>query len=94
MPSLDHRDYAVEEVRSFVKPADIEPCDQLETEDLGALALFDLARVCLLPLSKWLYLALILFLTVVFFSLGPGACDDPSRSLHYEGRCRHSSQEA
>ena len=58
---LTHRDYAVEEVRSFVKPADIEPCDQLETEDLGALALFDLARVFLLPLSKWLHLALIIF---------------------------------
>ena len=57
---LTHRDYAVEEVRSFVKSADIEPCDQLETEDLGASALFDLARVCLLPLSKWLHLALII----------------------------------
>ena len=91
---LTHRDYAVEEVRSFVKLADIEPCDQLETKDLGASALFDLARVCLLPLSKWLYLALIPFLTAVFFSLGLGACDGPSRSLHYEGRCRHSSQEA
>ena len=91
---LTHRDYAVEEVRSFVKPADIEPCDQLETEDLGASALFDLARVCLLPLSKWLYLALIPFLTAVFFSLGLGACDIPSRSLHCEGRCHHSSQEA
>ena len=31
---------------------DIEPCDQLETEDLGASALFDLTRVGLLPLSK------------------------------------------
>ena len=91
---LTHRDYAVEEVRSFVKPADTEPRDQLETEDLGASALFDLARVCLLPLSKWLYLALILFLTAVFFSLGHGACDNPSRSLHCEGRCRHLSQEA
>ena len=49
---LTHNDYVVEEVRSFVKPADIEPCDQLGTEDLGALALFDLTRVCLLPLSK------------------------------------------
>ena len=57
---LTHKDYAVEEVRSFVKPADIEPYDQLETEDLGASALFDLARVCLLPLSKWLYFALII----------------------------------
>ena len=51
---------AVEEVKSFVKPADIEPCDQLGTEDLEALALFDLTRVCLLPLSKWLHLALII----------------------------------
>ena len=57
---LTHKDYAVEEVRSFVKPADIEPCDQLETKDLGASALFDLARVCLLPLSKWLHVALII----------------------------------
>ena len=57
---LTHKDYAVEEVRSFVKPVDIEPCDQLETEDLGASALFDLARVCLLPLSKWLHLTLII----------------------------------
>ena len=49
---LTHRDYAVEEVRSFVKSAGIEPCDQQETEDLGASALFDLARVCLLPLVE------------------------------------------
>ena len=57
---LTHRDYAVEKARSFVKPVDIKPCEQLETEDLGASALFDLARVCLLPLSKWLHLALII----------------------------------
>ena len=57
---LTHKDYAIEEVRSFVKPADIEPCDQLGTEDLGASALFDLTRVRLLPLSKWLHLALII----------------------------------
>ena len=49
---LTHRDYAVEEARSFVKPADIEPCEQLETEDLGASALFDLTRVGLLPLLR------------------------------------------
>ena len=59
---LTHKDYAVEEVKSFVKPADIEPCDQLGTEDLGASALFDLTRVRLLPLSKWLHLALIISL--------------------------------
>ena len=57
---LIHKDYAVEEVKSFVKPADIEPCDQLGTKDLGASALFDLTRVCLLPLSKGLHLALII----------------------------------
>ena len=74
---LTHRDYAVEEARFFVKPADIEPCDQLGTEDLGASALFDLTRVCLLPFSKWLYLALILFLKAVFSFLGLGACDGP-----------------
>ena len=49
---LTHRDYAVEEAKSFVKPADIEPCEQLEAEDLGASALFDLTRVGLLPLLR------------------------------------------
>ena len=49
---LTHMDYAVEEVESFIKPTDIGPCDQLGTEDLGASALFDLARVCLLPQVK------------------------------------------
>ena len=87
---LTHSDYAVEEARSFVKPADIEPCEQLETEDLGASALFDLTRVGLLPLLRRLYLALILFLTAVFSFLGLGACDGPSRSLYCKGRCRYS----
>ena len=45
---LTHKDYAVREVEPLIKPTDIEPCDQLGTEDLGALALFDLTRVCLL----------------------------------------------
>ena len=49
---LAHKDYAVGEVKSFIKPADIEPCDQLGTEDLGASALFDLTRVCLLPFCR------------------------------------------
>ena len=49
---LTHRDYAVEEAKSFVKPVDMEPCEQLETEELGASALFDLTRVGLLPLSR------------------------------------------
>ena len=45
---LTHKDYAIGEVKSFIKPADIEPCDQLGTKDLRASALFDLTRVCLL----------------------------------------------
>ena len=46
---LTHKDYAVGEVKSFIKPTDIEPYDLLGTEDLRASALFDLTRVCLLP---------------------------------------------
>ena len=49
---LTYKDYAVEEVESFIKLTDIGPCDQLGTEDLGASTLFDLARVCLLPQVK------------------------------------------
>ena len=54
---LTHKDYAVGEVESFVKPTDIEPCDLLWTEDLGASALFDLTKVCSLSQVK-----LVLFL--------------------------------
>ena len=49
---LTHKDYAVGEVGSFINPMDIGSCDLLGTEDLGALALFDLARVCSLPQVK------------------------------------------
>ena len=49
---LTHKDYAVEEVKSFIKLTDIEPYDLLGTEDLGASALFDLTKVCLLPFSR------------------------------------------
>ena len=49
---LTHKDYAVGEVGSFIKPTDIGPCDLLGTEDLGASALFDLTRVCLLPFGR------------------------------------------
>ena len=45
---LTHKDYAVGEVESLIKLTDIEPCDLLGTEDLGASAFFDLTRVCLL----------------------------------------------
>ena len=46
---LTHKDYAVGGVESLIKPSDIEPCDQVGTNDLGASALFDLTRVCFLP---------------------------------------------
>ena len=49
---LTHKDYTVGEVESLIKPTDIEPCDLLGTEDLGALALFDLIRVCLLLFGR------------------------------------------
>ena len=59
---LTHKEYAVGEVESLIKPTDIDPCDQVGMEDLGASALFDLARVCLLYfwLNK-LYFALVDF---------------------------------
>ena len=43
---LTHKGYTVGEVGSFVKPTDLEPCDLVGTEDLGASALFDITRVC------------------------------------------------
>ena len=45
---LTHKAYAVGEVGSFVKSTDLEPCDLIGMEDLGASALFDITRVCLL----------------------------------------------
>ena len=46
---LTHKNYAIGEVGSFIKPTDIGPCDLLGMEDLRASAFFDLARVCSLP---------------------------------------------
>ena len=82
---LTHKDYAIKEVKSFVKPArgfrGVSPFSSyqrmLATSVEMASSCFDY-----------------LFLMAVFFSLGLGACDGPSRSLHCEGGCRHSSQEA
>ena len=58
---LTHKDYAVREVGSFVKPTNIGPCDLLGMEDLGESALFDLTRICLLSQVK-----LVLFLSDLF----------------------------
>ena len=49
---LTHKDYVVGEVGSFIKLTNIEPCDLLGMEDLGALALFNLTRVCSLSQAK------------------------------------------
>ena len=45
---LTHKAYAVGEVGSFVKSTDLDPCDLVGTEDLGASALFDIGYVCFL----------------------------------------------
>ena len=56
---LTHKAYTVGEVGSFVKLTDLEPCDLVGTEDLGASTLFDITRVCLLfTRSIWFYLLL------------------------------------
>ncbi|KAL0011651.1 hypothetical protein SO802_006759 [Lithocarpus litseifolius] len=41
---LTHKDYTVEEIKSILKLTDLEPCEQLGTEDLGVSPLFDLTR--------------------------------------------------
>ena len=45
---LTHKGYAIEEVGSFVNLMDLEPYDLVGMKDLGASALFDITRVCLL----------------------------------------------
>ena len=57
---LTHKGYVVGEVGSFVKPTDLEPCDLVETEDFGALALFDITRVCLLLLDQFCFISFLL----------------------------------
>ena len=79
---LTYKDYAIGEVVSFIKPTNIEPCDLLGTEDLGASALFDLTRVCLLPFGQTDFILLLQILTdsCVLF-LGLSAHQGPSRPL-------------
>ena len=56
---LTYKAYIVGEVGSFVKLTDLEPCDLVGMEDLGASTLFDITRVCLLfTRSIWFYLLL------------------------------------
>ena len=57
---MTHKEYVVGEVGSFVKPMDLEPCDLVETEDLGVSALFDITRVCLLFLYQFGFISFLL----------------------------------
>ena len=57
---MTHKGYAVGNVGSFVKPTDLEPCDLVEMEDLGASALFDITRVCLLLLDQFGFISFLL----------------------------------
>ena len=63
---LTNKDYAVKEVKTLIKPTDVDPCAELRAEELGESALFDLTRVSLLP---WLILSFFFFLltTIPFF---------------------------
>jgi len=53
---LAHKDYVVEMMESVIGDKDVDPCAEEMTEDLGALGLFDLARVHFSLLSFFNYL--------------------------------------
>ena len=57
---LTYKGYIVGEVGFFVKLTNLEPCDLVETEDLGASALFDITRVCLLLLDQFGFISFLL----------------------------------
>ena len=52
---LTHKGYAVEIVESIIKETNVDPYAKQETEDLGALGLFDLVRVSFSPNQFFLY---------------------------------------
>ena len=65
---LTHKDYAVEEVKTLIKPMDVDPCAELGIEELGESALFYLTRVSSLPqliLSR-LFLLFFFFFNFIF----------------------------
>ena len=61
---LTHKDYAIEEVKTLIKPTDVDPCAKLGTEELGESALFELTRVTPLP---WLILSCLFCCSFVFY---------------------------
>ena len=58
---LTHKDYAIEEVQSLLKPTDVDPCAELGTEELGVSTLFDLTRV---NLFSWLFFSIFFFFSL------------------------------
>ena len=79
---LTHKAYAVREVGSFMKPTDIEPCDLVGTEDLGASTLFDITRVCLLSTSLvWFYPLFCLTNVCVLLLVRPWSASGLSKSI-------------
>ena len=79
---LTHKAYAVEEVGSFMKPTNIEPCDLVGMEDLGASALFDIIRVCLLSTSLvWVYLLFCLTNVCALLFVRPWSASRLSKSV-------------
>ena len=68
---LTHKDYAVEVMESIIKDKDVDPCAEQASEELGALGLFDLARVrFFLPFSLYSFLCLIADSCFVFVNVG------------------------
>ena len=79
---LTHKAYAVGEVCSFVKPTDIKPCDLVGTKDLGASALFDITRVCLLSIILvWFYPLFCLSNVCVLLLFRPWSASRLSKSV-------------
>ena len=77
-----HKAYVVGEVGSFVKPTDIEPCDLVGTKDLGASALFDITRVCLLSTNLvWFYLLFCLTNVCALLFVRPWSASSLSKSV-------------
>ena len=73
-----------------MKPTDLEPCDLVGTEDLGASAFFDITRICLLfTSSDWFYLLFARLMSALFSLSGLGPRQGSSGMLPCQGGDRH-----
>ena len=92
---LTHKAYAIEEVGSFVKPTDLEPCDLVGTEDLGASALLILLGYVCFSLAQFRFISFSIWLTSALFSLlSLDLCQGSPRTLPCPGGDCHLCQEA